>query len=77
MSVTPPPLPLPRSGAAERFERARELFGRAVGLDAAGRAALLERECGGDAELRVRVMALLAADDEESAGPVAPGGGRA
>ena len=44
--------------------RAKSLFLTASDLtDPAERAAYLERECGGDAELRARVEALLAADD--------------
>ena len=44
--------------------RAKSLFLNASELaDPAERAAYLERECGGDAELRARVEALLAADD--------------
>ena len=44
--------------------RAKSLFLAASDLaDPAERAAYLERECGGDAELRQRVEALLAADD--------------
>ncbi len=43
--------------------RAKSLFLTASDLtDPAERAAYLERECGGDAELRARVEALLAAD---------------
>ena len=48
--------------------RAKSLFLDASDLaDPAERAAYLDRECGGDAELRARVEALLAADDR--AGP--------
>ena len=44
--------------------RAKSLFLAASDLaDPAERAAYLDRECGGDAELRQRVEALLAADD--------------
>ena len=44
--------------------RAKSLFLNASDLaDPAERAAYLDRECGGDAELRQRVEALLAADD--------------
>ena len=43
--------------------RVKSLFLNASELaDPAERAAYLERECGGDAELRARVEALLAAD---------------
>ncbi len=49
--------------------RAKSLFLEASDLASpAERAAYLDRECGGDAELRARVEALLAADD--GAGPV-------
>jgi WD40 repeat protein/serine/threonine protein kinase len=57
--------------------RAKFLFlNAAVLADPAERAAYLERECGGDAELRRRVEALLAADD--GGGPFVEGdaGGR-
>ena len=44
--------------------RAKSLFLNASELaNPAARAAYLERECGGDAELRARVEALLAAAD--------------
>jgi hypothetical protein len=44
--------------------RAKSLFLAASDLaDSAERAAYLERECGGDAELRARVEALLRAND--------------
>ena len=52
--------------------RAKSLFLAASDLaDPAERAAYLDRECGGDAELRARVEALLAADD--GGGPVLEG----
>jgi serine/threonine protein kinase len=52
--------------------RAKSLFLAASDLiDPAERAAYLERECGGDAELRARVEALLRAND---ASPLAPHG---
>jgi serine/threonine protein kinase/tRNA 2-selenouridine synthase SelU len=52
--------------------RAKSLFLAASDLaDAAERAAYLERECGGDAELRARVEALLRANDAAPL-PVAP-----
>src|SRR4051812_44157685 len=44
--------------------RAKSLFLAASDLgDSAERAAYLDRECGGDAELRIRVEALLRAND--------------
>ena len=49
--------------SSPRFERVRALFAAAAGLDAGGRAALLGRECAGDAELRAEVEALLAHHD--------------
>src|SRR5579872_6603766 len=50
--------------------RAKSLFLAASDLsDPAERAAYLERECGGDAELRRRVEALLRAED---AAPLSP-----
>src|SRR5216683_7933751 len=52
--------------------RAKSLFLAASDLsDPAQRAAYLERECGGDAELRGRVEALLRAND---AAPLPPAG---
>src|SRR4051812_27198354 len=52
--------------------RAKSLFLAASDLaDPAERAAYLDRECGGDAELRARVEALLRAND---AGPLPPAG---
>ena len=53
--------------------RAKSLFLAASDLaDPAERAAYLDRECGGDAELRARVEALLRANDAAPL-PVAPG----
>ena len=43
----------------ERWQRLRELFEAAVGLGPAERSSYLERACGGDAELRREVEALL------------------
>ena len=55
--------------------RAKSLFMAASDLeDPAVRAAYLERECGGDAELRARVDALLRAND--AAPPAGARGGR-
>ena len=49
-------------------ERAKSLFLAASDIaDAAERAAYLDRECGGDADLRARVDALLKANDERAA----------
>lgn len=52
---------------AERWKRVSELFEAALELDAADRAAFLDRECGADDELRSQVAAMLegeSADDE-------------
>jgi serine/threonine-protein kinase len=46
----------------ERWRQVEELIEWALELDSAGRAALLDRECGGDPELRAEVEELLAAD---------------
>ena len=46
----------------QRWRRVGAIFDEAVDTDAAGRGALLERLCTGDAELRREVEALLAAD---------------
>ena len=51
---------------AGQWRRIEELFHAALELEPAERAAFLERECGGDAELRKRVEALL----ESSAEPL-------
>src|SRR5471030_3037859 len=54
--------------------RAKSLFLAASDLaDPAERAAYLERECGGDAELRDRVEALLRANDASPLPPAATG----
>ena len=45
-----------------RWQRISAIFERAVELAPAERAALLEQECAGDAELRGEVEAMLAAD---------------
>ncbi len=50
---------------AERWARAQELFHRAVKLDVAERSALLDAECGADAELREEIERLLRFDAEE------------
>src|SRR5262245_6561519 len=48
--------------------RVKDLFVAALDLpDAPARAALLDRECGGDAELRRRLDVLLAANDRPAA----------
>ena len=46
----------------ERWRRTEQLFHQALELDEAMRGAFLDRECGGDAELRSNVERLLAAD---------------
>ena len=46
----------------ERWEQAKRLFEMARGLDSAGRAALFERECPNDSELRREVESLLSGD---------------
>src|SRR4051794_2064555 len=59
-------------------QRAQAIFAAASELaDVAGRAALLDRECGGDAELRRRIELLLAAHDDSAGLPAAdlPGTG--
>ena len=48
----------------ERFERVQALFREALSADAETRDALLDSRCGGDAELRSQVEALLAAHRE-------------
>src|SRR5262245_29721304 len=54
--------------------RAKSLFLIASDrADPAERAAYLERECGGDAELRARVEALLRANDAAPLPPALPG----
>ena len=50
----------------DRSRRLVDLFQRALELSAAERAALLERECAGDSELRARVERLLRDDDSPS-----------
>ncbi len=53
-------------------QRAQEIFAAASELnDVSERAELLDRECGGDAELRRRVEILLAAHDDSAGLPVA------
>lgn len=47
----------------ERWNRLKELFGEAIGRDGAERAALIERSCTGDPELRSELESLLAAGD--------------
>ncbi len=48
----------------EQWQRIEALLDRALDLDPADRAALLDRECGDDLDLRREVESLLAADDE-------------
>jgi eukaryotic-like serine/threonine-protein kinase len=58
---------------AVEASRAKSLFLNASDLvDLAERAAYLERECGGDAELRARVEALLKANDASQLPPPTP-----
>src|SRR5258708_17858650 len=53
-------------------QRAQAIFAAAIELtDVSERAALLDRECGGDAELRRRVELLLAAHDDSAGLPAA------
>src|SRR5258708_4539459 len=53
-------------------QRAQAIFAAAIELtDASQRAALLDRECGGDVELRQRVEILLAAHDDSAGLPAA------
>ena len=51
------------SGEAARWQRLSQLFDRAIDLDAAGRAALIEAECGEDPTLRAELERMLAADE--------------
>ena len=46
----------------ERWRQVEDLLERALALAPAGRSALLDRECGGEPELRAEVEELLAAD---------------
>jgi serine/threonine-protein kinase len=56
-----------------RWQRIRELFERAVELDAVERAALLDADCDGDARLRAEVEAMLAADAQAQQADTAVG----
>ena len=49
------------ASAAARHQRAAELFDRAIDLPEDRRQPFLDAACGGDSDLRRRVMALLAA----------------
>src|SRR5437868_3367165 len=60
-----------------RSMKAKELFLAATDLPAEERGGFLERECGGDAELRGRVEALLRAHDEPGSFPAGARGGSA
>ena len=51
---------------AERWSEVCRVFDAARELSAPDRAALLDRECGGDADLRAEVESLLARDDGDS-----------
>ena len=53
--------------AAETYQRVWELFDAGIDLDVEGRRALLDRECGGDVDLRRQVEALWAKDSEHTA----------
>ena len=46
-------------------QRLRELFDRAIELPAADRPAFLTRECGPDTELQRRLLAMIAAAEDE------------
>jgi len=48
--------------ASERHERIKRIFDRACDLPEGERSAFLDRECGGDAELRAELTELLAAE---------------
>lgn len=50
--------------AAERWARVKELFEAAADLDPSQRAALLEKECGGDKALRSEIESLLKSDEQ-------------
>ena len=52
------------SPTAEHWDRIGLLFDASVGLDSAGRAAFLDRECAGNPTLRAEVDSLLRAADE-------------
>src|SRR5262245_20203446 len=47
----------------ERWQQVKAVFGEAIELPAAERAAFLERECAGDAELRSEIESLLTAHE--------------
>ena len=61
---------------AERWRRLSELFERALDLDPAARAVLLEGECADDPQMRAELERMLAADsiphafDQGAAGAV-------
>jgi eukaryotic-like serine/threonine-protein kinase len=50
-------------GCNDRWERLQELFSRAVDLSGPERKAFVEKETGGDAELRTELLELLACDN--------------
>ena len=50
--------------AGERWARVKELFEAAVDLDPNQRAALLDKECGGDESLRAEIESLLKSDEQ-------------
>ncbi|MCP3963877.1 MAG: serine/threonine protein kinase [bacterium] len=49
----------------ERWQRIKDLFEQAAELQDDERAAFLSRECGGDADLRVEVEALIKSDEQD------------
>src|SRR5437016_1893618 len=57
------------------FHRVKDIFLAVAEKPPAERAALLDEACGGDAELRARVAALLRAHDQPDSGPSAGGTG--
>ena len=60
------------SRESDRWRRADEIFDAALEVDAAERTAWLDRECGGDAELRTLVDRLLSRVDSDA--PLLEGG---
>jgi hypothetical protein len=53
----------------DRWERVQSVFLSLADLPPGERAVLLDKECGGDDELRAEVESLLASDRESSCGP--------
>ncbi|HMJ61919.1 MAG TPA: protein kinase, partial [Bryobacteraceae bacterium] len=66
--MTTDPLPLPPEGRVDttgkRWAGIKVLFESALALDSSERDAFLKQECGGDEELRLEVLSLLAAYEE-------------